>query len=156
MLTWIFTLYFRWLDFTFTHRVGAKEKVMEKLMWSSSPLVCVFFYMPVKYSTVWSHTVLTWLSSPQVIFKLLKTVSMTQGGKKIAINYCYINNYFLARLLFLIKNMFKGYLNNLNSCVGNKQKLTVCITVETYMHLGQMCCMLYMCRHARQNLCTSV
>ncbi len=45
---------------------------------------------------------------------------------------------FLDTPLFLIENMFKGQLNNLHYIVGNKQKLTVCVTVETCAHLSQM------------------
>ncbi len=55
-----------------------------------------------------------------------------------------------ATLLFLIKNMFTGHLNNLHSCVANRQKQTVCVIVETRVCTCQMRPIL--CRHTRQNL----
>ncbi len=36
--------------------------------------------------------------------------------------------------LFLIEKMFKGHLNNLHCCVGSKQKLIVCVTVQMCVH----------------------
>ncbi len=61
---------------------------------------------------------------------------------------------FLATPLFLIENRFKGHLNNLHTCVGNKQKLCVCDCGDVCAHFNQMHPTLH--RQAKQNICASV
>ncbi len=49
----------------------------------------------------------------------------------------------MALPLFLIENIFKGNLNNLHSCVGNKQKQRAYVTVKTCVHTLAKCATRY-------------